>query len=142
MDAPRPRFRSVLEWLAAALVTAMLVIAGSLLFREVRTIQATTTVEASTPALPSVPAGVPSRAVSIPLLLLPDGTAIRLGERASAIAARLGEAAQVTAEAVDRGAGPWERVTRLYSYSGMQFALVLEAPDGSAEPRITGIYLQ
>lgn len=141
MDASRSRFRSLLEWMVAAAVTAAAMLIGSLVFDEVRTIQAAAPVSADAPPIPEVPAAVPSRSISVPVLLLPDGTAIRVGERAATVASRLGEAAHVTSETMDRSASR-ERVTRGYAYTGMQFVLVLEAFGDVGEPRVTAIYLK
>ena len=42
----------------------------------------------------ATPAGVPPRAVSVPVLLLPDGKEVRVGETLSQIAQRLGREAE------------------------------------------------
>src|SRR5690606_30647601 len=72
------------------------------------------------------PAGVPPRAVSVPMLLLPDGRQIRIGDTETAIDASLGRGARVGLDAVERE-GRRERVTRFYNHAGTPFVLVYEA---------------
>jgi hypothetical protein len=71
MQATRVRFVSLLEWAAAAIVVAALATLGTIVAREFRMVNAVTPVIAgdSRPD-PPVPVGVPSRAVSVPVLLL------------------------------------------------------------------------
>jgi hypothetical protein len=52
MDASRSRFRSLLEWMVAAAVTAAAMLIGSFVFDEVRTIQAAAPVSADAPPIP------------------------------------------------------------------------------------------
>jgi hypothetical protein len=112
--------------------------------REARTTSAVSTRviarEASVPARPA-PAAVPPRAVSVPILLLSDGTAVRAGESLSDVAARLGCQAEVGAQAVER-APNGERLTRFYEHAGSRFVLVFEPLEPEAEPTVTAIYLQ
>ena len=142
MEATRVRFESFIEWaVAAVFIVAMLAI-GSVVVREFRTVNAVTPVIAreALPA-PPVPAGVPSRAVSVPMLLLTDGKAIRVGDSLSAIALRLGRQAEVGTQSVER-APNGERLTRFYEHAGTRFVLVFEPFQPDAEPRIAAIYLQ
>lgn len=136
------RFESFIEWaVAAAFILAMLA-AGSVAVREARTVNAVTPVIARE-VLPDspVPAGVPSRAVSVPVLLLADGKAIRVGDSLSAIALRLGRQAEVGTQSVER-APNGERLARFYEHAGTRFVLVFELFQRDAEPRIAAIYLQ
>lgn len=143
MEPGRIRVASILEWaVAVGLVVATLAI-GALVAREFRTVTAGTPViadEVPAPALPA-PAGVPSRAVSIPVLLFPDGQDVRVGETLAQIAARLGRQAEVGMESVER-APNGERVTRFYEHAGARFVLVFEPAERDGEPRIAAIYLQ
>lgn len=143
MEPGRIRVASILEWaVAVSLVLATLAI-GALVAREFRTVAAGTPViadEVPAPALPA-PAGVPSRAVSVPVLLLPDGQDVRVGETLAQIAARLGRQAEVGMESVER-APHGERVTRFYEHAGARFVLVFEPSERDGEPRIAAIYLQ
>jgi hypothetical protein len=129
METTRVRVESVLEWaLAAAFIFAALAI-GSVVVGEFRT------------AAPAAPAAVPPRAVSVPVLLLRDGKAVRVGETLSAVAARLGRQAEAGAQAVER-APNGERLTRFYEHEGSRFVLVFEPFERDAEPKVAGIYLQ
>jgi hypothetical protein len=140
--AARTRFGAILEWLAAATVVAGALAAGSIVVREIRTVQAVMPViagAASADAEP--PAAVPPGVVSVPLLVLPDGKNVRVGDSASDVTARIGREAQVGVDAVERVAAR-ERITRFYNYIGAQFVLVFDALEAKAEPRVTAIYLQ
>lgn len=144
MEATHQRFTSILEWaVAVAFIAAMLVI-GSLVVREFRTVSALTTVRANVrdavPA-PAAPVGVPPRAISVPILLLSDGKEVRVGETISAIVARLGQHALVGKQAIER-AVHGQRVTRFYDHVGTSFVLVFEPFEANAEPRVAAIYLQ
>ena len=141
MEATRVRFASFIEWAVAAAFIVATVAIGSVVVREFRTVNAVTPVIAgeALPA-PPVPAGVPSRAVSVPVLLLADGKIIRVGDSLSAIALRLGRQAEVGMPSVER-APNGERLTRFYEHGGTRFVLVFEPFQQNAEPRIAGIYL-
>ena len=142
MQATRRRFVSFLEWLVAAAVVAALAAIGSIVAREIRTVNAVTPVIAGE-NLPDAPpaAGGPLRAVSVPMLLLSDGRAIRVGERLDSVAARLTNASEIRAE-VAEAVPAGERVTRFYEYGGARFVLVFEPFEPKGEPRIAAIYLQ
>jgi hypothetical protein len=88
----------------------------------------------------SVPASVPERAVSVQVLPLADGKEVRVGETASAVATRLGRAAESGRQEVD-GSPHGERLTRFYEYAGSQFILVFEPRERHGEPYVAGIYL-
>ena len=142
MDATRARFGSLLEWiLAASCIVAMLAI-GSIAVREFRTVSAVTPVIAhEAPSLPDPPAAVPSRAVSVPVLLLPNGVEVRVGDVGAQVASRLGREAEVASPSVDR-TPTGERVTRFYEQSGTRFVVVLEPFAGDGQVRVAAIYLQ
>jgi hypothetical protein len=144
VEAIRARFGSVLEWLvAAAFIVALLAIA-SIVWRELRTVSATMPViaqEGQADAAPAPSAGVPSRAVSVPVLLLPGGQSVRVGESVAAIAARLGRQAEVGSQMVER-ARFGERLTRFYEHLGTRFVLVFEPFEERGEPKVAAIYLQ
>ncbi len=98
MEAARRRFESFVEWALAVSFIAALLGIGSVVVREIRTVNAVTPVIAREPTQTSpVPAGVPSRAVSVPILLLEDGNQVRIGDSAAAITSRLGRQAEVRA---------------------------------------------
>jgi hypothetical protein len=143
MEALRARFGSALEWLVAA---AFLIVAAaivSIVLREIRTVSAGMPVLASETrtGADTPPAGVPARAVSVPVLLLPRGKEVRVGESVAAIAARLGREAEVGSQTVEQA--PFgERLTRFYEYDGTRFVLVFEPFEQNGEPRVAAIYLQ
>lgn len=139
MQASPTRFSSILEWLLAAAVMVAALAAGSLVVREFRGVRAATPVIAEEAMTPDPPLDVPSRAVSVPMLVFADGKEVRVGDSASAVAGRIGEA-QVGVDAVEVGTSR-QRVTRSYRYIGAQFALVFELDEG-AEAKVAAIYLQ
>ena len=144
MEAIRARFGSVLEWLVAAAFIVVALGIGSVVWRELRTVTTTLPViahEAQGDAAPVPPAGVPARAVSVPVLLLPGGQSVRVGESVPAIAARLGHQAEVGSQTVERGRFG-ERLTRFYEHLGARFVLVFEPFEERGEPKVAAIYLQ
>lgn len=141
MEATRVRVESVLEWALAAAFTLGALAVGSLVVREFRTVSAVTSVIAREAPAPAAPAAVPPRAVSVPVLLLSDGKAVRVGETLSDVAARLGRQAEAGAQAVER-APNGERLTRFYEHAGSRFVLVFEPFERDAEPKVAAIYLQ
>ena len=142
MEASRSRVESILEWAVAAIFVLGVIAVGTVAIREFRTVSTVAPVlgrEIVTPVAPA-PAAVPPRAVSVPILLLSDGLAVRVGESLSLIMERLGRAAEA-GQAVERA--PYgERLTRLYEYAGSRFVLVFEPFQRDAEPRVAAIYLQ
>lgn len=145
MDAIRSqsgsRFGPVVEWLVAAAFLCATVAVGSLIFQALRTpVRPAAAAESVPQRVTSVPAAIPARAVSVPVLPFLDGKEIRIGETASAVAARLGRAAESGRVEVDRGS-LGERLTRFYEYGGSRFILVFEPFERNGEPRVAGIYL-
>jgi hypothetical protein len=141
MDAARFRLGAIVEWAVAAAAIVAIVALASFADRQVRSVTAVTPViarEAPAPAI-APPAAIPPGAISVPLLLLGDGTKIDLGETASQVSARLRPSAEIAAPAVER-APHGERVTRTYELQGIRFRLVFEAFDKGAEPRVAAIY--
>ena len=142
MQATRRQFVSFFEWVVAAAVVAALAALGSIVVREIRTVNAVTPVIADE-TLPDAPpaAGGPLRAVSVPMLLLSDGKSIRVGERLDAVADRVTSASEIRPEVAEASAAG-ERLTRFYEYGGVRFVLVFEPFEPKGEPRIAAIYLQ
>ena len=141
MDAARFGFGAIVEWAVAAAAILAVVALASFADREVRTVTAVTPViarEASPQAI-APPAAIPPGAISVPLLLLGDGTNIKIGDTASQVAARLRRTAESTPPSVER-APHGERVTRTYEQQGLRFRLVFEPLDKGAEPRVAAIY--
>jgi hypothetical protein len=142
MDATRARFGSLLEWILAASCIVALLSIGSIGVRGLRTVSAATPVIAhEAQPLPDPPAAVPSRSVSVPVLLLPNGVEVRVGDDGAQVASRLGRDAEVASPSVDR-TPTGERVTRFYEQSGMRFVVVLEPFAGDGQVRVAAIYLQ
>lgn len=144
MQATRMRYESILEWAVAAVCIVAAVGLVSMVVREFQTVSAVMPViarEAPAPASVPTPAGVPSRAVSVPVLLLPDGKDVRVGESLTQIAARLGRQAEAGLQSIERGV-VGERLTRFYEYGGTKFVLVFEPFERDAEPRVAAIFLQ
>jgi len=141
MDATRARFGSLLEWiLAAACIVAILAL-GSIAVREFRTVAAVMPVIAHEAAPPDPPAAVPSRAISVPVILLPNGAELRVGDPAAEVVSRLGRQAEVAAPSIDRSAAG-ERVTRFYEQGGTRFVVVLQRFADDAQIRVAAIYVQ
>jgi hypothetical protein len=129
-----------MEWVIAGALTLLTFTAGAVVVRELRTVGAVMPVSARESTPPASPLGVPSRAVSVPVLFLADGKAVRVGETASEIAAHLGRQAEVGSQWVE-STPLGDRLTRLYEHQGARFVLVFEAFKSSREPRVAGIYL-
>jgi hypothetical protein len=144
MDAlrVRPRFTlaPVFEWAVAVVFLIATVGVGSLILRELRPAPAVRPAPVARPLVASIPAAVPARAVSVPVLPFLDGKEVRVGETVSAIAARLGRAAESGRQEVDRGS-LGERLTRFYEYAGSRFILVFEPFERNGEVRVAAIYL-
>jgi hypothetical protein len=125
------------------LIMAMLA-AATAVVRELRTVSSVLPAisrETPEPApVPPTPAGVPSRAVSVPVLLLPDGKALRVGETVSAVGQLVGTSADTSPPALERGPNG-ARITRFYERAGTRFVLVFEPFEQDAEARIAAIYL-
>jgi hypothetical protein len=140
MGATRTRVSSLLEWIAAAAGIVAVVAIGSILVRDVRTVTALTPVIAHEAVLSDAPAAVPSRSVSVPVLLLSDGAQLRVGDTAAELSARLGTDAEVAPPTIDRTPSG-NRVTRFYAKNGQRFAVVLEPLAGDGQVRVAAIYL-
>jgi hypothetical protein len=134
------RLSALAEWLVAASFLLGTFTVAALIVRELQPQPAAEAAPAA-PATTSVPASVPSRAVSVPVLPLGDGVELRIGETVSSVAARLGRAAESGRQEVDRGA-LGERLTRFYEYRGRRFILVFEPFARNGEARLAAIYLR
>jgi hypothetical protein len=144
MDAlrvrPRLRFAPVFEWVVAAMFLAATVGVGVMILSELRPSTAAPNTPAERPVVASIPAAVPPRAVSVPVLPFLDGKEVRIGESVSTVSARLGRAAESGRQEVDRGS-LGERLTRFYDYAGARFILVFEPFERNGEARVAAIYL-
>lgn len=144
MDAlgSRPAFRlgPVVEWLIAAAFLCATVAVGALIVQELRAPAPVRAAQPARPLVTSIPSAIPARAVSVPVLPFLDGKEVRIGETATAVAARLGRAAESGRQEVDRGS-LGERLTRFYEYGGSRFIIVFEPFERNGEPRVAAIYL-
>lgn len=137
----RFRLAPLVEWLVAAAFLFATIAVASLVVRELRgPARITAAAPAARPLVASIPPSVPARAVSVPVLPFLDGKEIRVGETASAVAARLGRAAESGRQDIDRGT-LGERLTRFYEYGGSRFILVFEPFERNGEARVAAIYL-
>lgn len=142
MDALRirPAFGPIVEWLIAAAFLCATVAVGSLIVQELRSPAPVRAAQPARPLVTSIPASIPARAVSVPVLPFLDGREVRVGETAAAVAARLGRAAEIGRQEVDRGS-LGERLTRFYEYGGSRFIIVFEPFERNGEARVAAIYL-
>ena len=137
----RVRLAPTFEWAVAVAFLAATVGVGSLLLRELNTAVTPPAAEPAHAEPAVVPAALPARAVSVPVLLLFDGTHVRVGDAHEKIVTALGTAAEVRTPVIDRGAiGP--RVTRFYEHGGTRFVLVFEPFERGGTERVAAIYLQ
>lgn len=135
----RARLAPTVEWAVAAAFLVATLGVGSLLLRELSV--AVTPVAAPGQAEPSLVPALPARGVSVPVLLLLDGTYLRVGDSNEQIAAAIGTEAEVGAPVIDRGA-IGTRVTRFYEHRGTRFVLVFEPFERGGAERVAAIYLQ
>ncbi len=142
MDRPRVRVRFLLEWLAAFALLFGVLAVGSSLLGSVRTVAAVTPLSAHDPnsGAAVATAVVPSGSVSVPILLLPGETSVRLGDTATSVGALLGTHAESGPASMER-ANNGDRLTRTYDVSGTRFDLVFQQLATDSEPRVYAIYL-
>lgn len=135
----RARLGSALEWLIAAAFLLATMAVATLIVRELRTAPRA----AAAPEAPAVslPVGIPTRAISVPVLLLLDGKQVRVGQSVDQVSRELGRSAEVGRQLADRGA-LGDRLTRFYEHNGTRFVLVFEPFERNGELRVAGIYLQ
>lgn len=141
MEAARVRFGSIVEWVLAAASLAIVLAIGSLVGRDLSAVKAVTPVSAREAPEPPPAAAVPSRAVSVPVLLLSDGLEIRVGEPESRVETRLAKTDEVGAPSIERGLNG-ERQTRFYARAGSRFVLVFEPLEQGSPRRVAAIYVQ
>jgi hypothetical protein len=140
MDATRARVSSLFEWLVALACILGVVAIGSVMMRDIGNVTAIAPVIAHEEVLPDPPATVPPRSVSVPVMLLADGSELRVGDRAIDAFAHIGPNSEVAPPAIDR-TPLGERVTRFYAQSGQRFAIVLQPLAGDGAVRVAAIYL-
>jgi hypothetical protein len=138
MNASRVGRGFSLELLAAAALLVATVTVGSLILRELRTVQAPAAMPIEQG--PVRPAAVPDQGISVPALLL-DDKALRVGDDADQVSSLLGPQAQQGEDVRDRGP-IGARITRAYRHSNMRFVLVLEPFETNGPLRVAAIYIQ
>jgi len=140
MDATRARVSSLFEWLVALACILAVVAMGSVLMRDLGNVTAIAPVIAHEEALPDPPATVPPRSVSVPVMLLADGSELRVGDTAAEALAHIAANSEVAPSTIDRTAFG-ERVTRFYAQNGQRFVIVLQPLAVDGEVRVAAIYL-
>jgi len=140
MNATRARLTSLVEWIIAAgcIVTVMAI--GSVLMRDLPNVAAVAPVIAHEEAPPDPPATVPPRSVSVPVILLADGSELHVGDVASDLRSRLGATAEVAPPTIDR-TSLGERATRFFAQNGQRFAIVVQPLGSDGQMRVSAIYL-
>ena len=137
---PRTGVRAIVEWVVAAALLAGMVGVGSNAVHQVRAVTAVTPVSADGAGTQVPTASVPDRAVSVPMLLLPNMGEIRVGDVAAEALARVGNLRERESPAVERGPNG-ERQTRMLEADGLRFVLVIEPFQRDSVPRIAAIYV-
>jgi hypothetical protein len=140
MDATRVRFGAMLEWVLAAACVAAAVAVAAIGASQFRAVRAVVPVNAAEAPAAEPPAGIPSRAVAVPLLLLNSGTEIKVGDRLGDVTARLRRSSQLLSESRDE-VPSGRRLTRFYNDVGVQFMVVFESAPGG-DPRVSAIYVR
>lgn len=133
------RMAPAFEWLVAGAFLAATIAVALLLARELQG-PAGASAPVARPLVSAIPPSIPDGAVSVPALPFVDGTEIRVGETAAAVAARLGTGAARGPAQLDRGT-LGDRLAQRYEYQGSRFILVLEAFERGGATRVAAIYL-
>ena len=131
----------VFQWVLAVVFLAAAVVVGTIVVRELRAVTDGAAGSATAAVESPPPTSVPTGAISLPVLLFDDEKGIRVGDRATHIAALLGRSAEVGRYEVD-AAADGERLTRFYEYRGRRFVLVFTLAESHQDPTVTAIYLQ
>ena len=113
---------------------------SSSVVREFRAVSAVTPVIAHEAAVPDPPEAVPSRSISVPMVLLAGGGAVHVGDAADQVVARLGRDAETAAPSVDRTPAG-DRTTRFYEKAGTRFVVVFQRMAADGQVRVAAIYL-
>jgi hypothetical protein len=115
---------------------------AALIVREMRVAPAAVAQAAPEPTSYAIPAAVPSRAISVPVLLLLDGKQIKVGDSVETVAATLGPQRRSRPSI-----GGSRRARRtpdalLTSTTARGSSLVFEPFERNGTPRVAGIYLE
>jgi hypothetical protein len=131
------RIGSLFEWITAALCVLALIWVGSVPLQRLLGPDA----EASPIATPSsLPPGVPHGAISIPVLLLLDGRAIRVGDSQAHVNTVVPDT-YLHGPILKSNAVFGERHTRTYIVNGTTFYVACERQESGGVMQVTGIYV-
>ena len=137
MDERRLRIGSLFEWVAAALCVGGVLWLVSVPLQQLSGPRVDAALVDSREKLPP---GVPSGATSVPVMLLEDGRAIRIGDLEAALQKLLPTGAADGPPHISVGEFG-DRLTRAYRVSGSRVSVVSERSERGGPPRIAGIYL-
>jgi len=132
--------RSLSEWLLALGILAGVVWAGGPVLRRVAPLPAgnVTLVESDLPALPD---GVPQGASNVPLVILLDGTEVRVGMSEQDLMVPALSRWSAGASTVEKGV-IGDRIITPYRSGPLSFWIVLDRIDESREREVTAIYVR
>jgi len=137
VDERRLRIGSLFEWVAAALCLGGLIWLLSVPLQQLSGLRVDA---ALVDVRDKLPPGVPSGATSVPVMLLEDGRAIRVGDLEAALAKLLPGAAVDGPPHVSAGEFG-DRLTREYRVSGSRVIVVSERSERGGPARVSGIYI-
>lgn len=130
------RVGSLFEWVVAALGVLGLVWLLSVPVQRVIGPQVEATLDAPSP----LPAGVPSGATSVPVMLLLDGREVRHGVPHNRLIQQLPDS--LVTGPIHRSAGEFgERQTRTYVVDGTKFYVVCERTEPGGPVLVSGIFI-
>ena len=136
MDERQLRIGSIFEWVAAALCLVGIV---WLLSVPLQHLIGPRVDAALVDVREELPPGVPSGATSVPVMLLENGRAIRVGDLEAVMARLLPGAADGPPHI---SAGEFgDRMTRAYRVGGSRVIVVSERSERGGPARVSGIYL-
>lgn len=132
--------RSLAEWLLALAVLAGVVwLGGPVVRRVIPPPPGTVTLVESD--LPALPTGVPARAVSAPLVILLDGTVVRLGMTEDELRRQPLSRWTAAPPIVEKGI-IGDRIILSFRADRTPFWVVLDRIDRERERQVTAIYLR
>lgn len=137
MDERRLRIGSLFEWVAAAVCVVGLL---WLLSVPLQQLSGPRVDAALVDLRDELPPGVPSGAVSVPVMLLEDGRAIRVGDLETAVAKLLPRVAAAGPPHLSAGEFG-DRLTRAYQIDGSRVYVVSERTERGGPLRVAGIYV-
>lgn len=132
--------RSLAEWVLALAACAGLIWAGAPLVRRLAPPAPSTSAVVES-ALPGLPVGVPAGAETVPVIMLLDGTAIRVGMREPSLD-HPGIARWVSGRRRVEPGVLGERLVVPYESEGARFWVVLDRTEAGRERQITAIYVR